>query len=218
MTTAPAKRDHSTLIIIISAIGVAVFVLGMMGYGAYMLLDEDVVPPSALVLDTPTLAAGDTPAALVNGVPIGMQTVEERRPLIQIFQVQDVDPEDTREVVEWLVEQELIRQEAARRKIGPTDEEITTYIQGDQRAFAELREQGALAPGIAAVIDEQAAQGHPLETWHEDPVFRAAYRDLLLAGYLSRDSGGAGITSDLGEYDRMVTALRANSIVEILVD
>lgn len=218
MTTAPVKRDHSTLIIILAAIGVAVFVLAMMGYAAFRLLDEDVTPPSALVLETPALAEGDTPAAIVNGVPIGMKVVEERRPLIEVFQVEGVDPAKTRDVVEWLVEKELIRQEAARRRIGPTDAEITEYIQGDQRAFTELREQGSLAPGIAEVIDEQAAQGHPLESWHEDPVYRAAYRDLLLAGYLARDSGGAGITTDLGEYDRMVTALRANSIVEILVD
>ena len=220
MTTSPAKRDHTTLFIILSAIGVAVFVLAMVGYGARLLLkdDDSPPPPSPLVTAVPTLAPGDTAVALVNGVPIGRTTLDARRPLLAVFQVEDVDPADTRAVVEWLVDRELVRQEAARRGIGPSDAEITAYIQGDQRAFVELEEAGALAPGVAAVIEEQAAAGHPLESWDEDPVFRLAYRDLLLAGYVARDFGLSGITSDLSASDRMVEGLRATATVEILVD
>ena len=224
MTAAPAKtdpKDHSTLMILAFAGMFAVFVLAMAGYGAWMLMrddDEPAGPPSALVTTAPTLAAGDSAAAIVNGVPIGRAAIEARRPLITLFQVSGVDPADSRAVAEWLVDQELIRQAAAARGIGPTDADITTYIAADQRAFLELNTAGAMDPATTARLDDMAQQGHPLENWQDDPLIRVAYRDLLLAGYLERDSGESGITSGLDGYGQLVDGLRAKAKIEILVD
>ncbi len=225
MTTAPGKanpKDHSKLMILAFSGMFALFVLAMSAYGAWRLTRPDdgppSGPPSAIVTTPPTLAAGDSAAALVNGVPIGRSAVDARRPLLTLFQVSGVDPADTRAVTEWLVEQELIRQEAARRRIGPTDADLTTYIAADQRAFLERKAAGKLDAVTIATLDGLAQAGHPLETWQDDPLLRVAYRDLLLAGYLERDSGESGITSGLDGYGQLVDGLRAKADVEILVD
>lgn len=225
MTTEPGKatpKDHSTLMILAFSGMFALFVLSMVAYGAWRLTrpDDGVPsgPPDAIVTTPPTLAAGDSAAALVNGVPIGRSAVDERRPLLTLFQVSGVDPADERAVVEWLVEQELIRQEAAARRIGPTGADLTTYIEADQRAFVERKSAGALEPATLALLDGLAQAGHPLEAWQDDPLLRVAYRDLLLVGYLERDMGESGITSGLDGYRQLVDGLRAKAKIEVMVD
>lgn len=84
------------------------------------------IPPTSTPLPTPTPTATPRPlAATVNGEPVYLETYEDEL-AIQEVQFSGIDPRKA--ALEKLIEDELIAQEAARRSIDVTPEEVDAAI------------------------------------------------------------------------------------------
>jgi hypothetical protein len=137
--------------------------------------------------DARASAVGNDVAATVNGVGIPVARVEWMRAMLQVFPAQGLDAADTNSIVEFLVGQELLRQEAERRGLAPSDAEITTAILEQQKGLQQLLASGTAPSDITNIIRGLEKTGHPLNEWHTDPAMRAAVAATLAQGMLARD-------------------------------
>ena len=141
-------------------------------------------------------AAGNRPAAIVNGVTIPLADVERVRVNAEVWPITGVDPRDTPSIINFLVGQELQRQEAAKRGIVVTDDEVSAAIARDQKAYPQLLASGQAPANITNLIDAYAKAGHPMAKWQTDPLVRASYYNLLLDVALSGELAKAASLSD----------------------
>ncbi len=164
--------------------------------------------------------AGDAPAARVNGVEIPKSTIATMQVLMAGFPESGAAA-DTDTVVAIVVRRELFRQEAARRGLLPSEDEITQAIVPIQQAFQKELAAGKAPTEMVNIIEGQAKTGHPIENWPNDPVVRKVYGDMLAEAALARDetknipqdANGTRLASD--RMDQLEEKLRKQGSVEI---
>jgi hypothetical protein len=131
--------------------------------------------------------SGGEPVARVNGIEIPKSALVAVQVSIEGFPVDGLRPDDTAGIVEYLVRQELLRQEATRRGLYPSEDEVTTAIKADQEAFLADLSSGKAPREIVQLIDAHAKAGNPIEGWPTDPEIRMAYRGQMAQAALARD-------------------------------
>jgi parvulin-like peptidyl-prolyl isomerase len=102
-------------IIIGSAIGVAILIVGLLGYGLFF---GDFVKLRQ-------------PVAIVNGVTITGADLRARVDLLQRYYMMSLPAEQVDFVLDMLIQEELLRQELVRRGLAVTDEDVQRRIEED---------------------------------------------------------------------------------------
>jgi len=125
--------------------------------------------------------------AVVNGVPIFSDDLDRLANLLQVFPVYGVDASDRRSLLEYVIDQELLRQEEARRRLVATEEQITALLRDLTDGFQRDLQAGTLPVQLANIIRGYEAAGHPLASWPGDPFVRKAYGAMITEGLLMAD-------------------------------
>lgn len=102
-------------IIVWSAIGVAILIVGLLGYGFFL---ENFIKLRQ-------------PVAIVNGVAITGADLRGRVDLLQRYYMMSLPAEQVDFVLDMLIQEELLRQEVARRGLAVTDEDVQRRIEED---------------------------------------------------------------------------------------
>lgn len=115
----------------------------------------------------PDTAHAQSIAAVVNTIPITSTQVSERKAFILLTQKKNAS---TKEILDELIDEMLVRQEAQRRKITISDSDI------DAR-FAQVAQSVKLSP--AQLTQALAQQGASARTFKDNIRFQLAYRRLV---------------------------------------
>jgi hypothetical protein len=140
--------------------------------------------------------------ATINDVPVHSADIDAARALLAVFPAQDLAPEDGQGILEYVIDQELLVQEAERRGLVVSEEDLTQFVLAVVRQIGSARDEGTLPADIEALIEGIEGAGHPLDAWATGGVMRDAYGRVLVLGLLTRDETG-GI-EDGPERDRLV--------------
>ena len=220
MAIVAQHRNHWTLAAISGAI--ILTVAGGIAWAATSRADD----PSDTFTRAATAGAqaGDSPAAIVNGETITRATLAEVQTQLQTFPAQGIDASNQTSVLDYLIRGALIRQEAARRGLLPTDAEVTAAITETQRGYKQDLAAGKLPPVMVNILDGEAKVGHPLDSWTTDPVIRSAWRSMLTQAKLAADQASdipAG-TNNIAQLtqqrlDQLVQRLRDAAQIQILI-
>jgi hypothetical protein len=145
-------------IVIWSAIGVAVVIVGVLGYGLFFekLIREQIIAPAKL----------REPVAIVNGVPITGAELRARLEFYQKRYMTQIPAEQVELVLRILVEEELVRQETERLGIDVTDAEVEEGI-AEEFGYLSPTPEPTATPEITAtatLTPTEAATSTPTAT------------------------------------------------------
>ena len=179
-------------------------------------------PQSAIVRAEAARSGGDAVAARVNDTEIREGTVAAVTELLRAFPVEGVSANNRSGVIDFLVNNELLQQEALRRGVAAKDDDVTAAIVEAQKAFQADLATGAAPPQIVNIIEGLAKAGHPLASWHTDPLIRDQYRRTLNGAALFRDetkavadAAGAGRAEADRRMAQLTSRLRSSALVEV---
>jgi hypothetical protein len=151
--------------------------------------------------------AGDEVAATVNGQPVLRSSV---RALEIMAGAYDLGTKDEAEVLDSLILQEVLRQEAERRGLQASDAEIQEVIKDQQQGFIADRASGVLDADISSMLEGLAKIGHPVESWDTDPVIIAQWAGVIAQSKLYREE-----TADLSPEQPGYQEALAKRVAEI---
>jgi hypothetical protein len=173
---------------LIAAIGAIAMVLALIG-GVTAWFSSRAEDPSAAYQDAAAAAAaaGDAVAARVNGVEILQGEVDSLRVSAGVFPVNGVEPASAASILDYLIRNELLRQEAERRGLVASDDEVSALIAEQQKLLMDQRDVGTAPPQILNMLKGLASIGHPIEDWISDPAIREMYRSLIVRSKLAQE-------------------------------
>jgi hypothetical protein len=131
---------------------------------------------------------GGEPVAVVNGTVLDRSLVASMQAMASAFPAPDrVQPGREEDVVEWLIDRELLRQEAERRGLRPADSAVEEAVAQQQKALIEARASGDVDSALSNAIEGWEKIGHPIESWETDEYVLRVYHNLIQQTLLIQD-------------------------------
>jgi len=125
--------------------------------------------------------------ATVNGVAIYSKQVDDFTAMLQVFPAYGLSPSNRPGLLDHMINQELLRQEAERRHLIPSEAQVTAFVQELSEGFQRDLGASTLPAALVNILRGYETAGHPLGSWPEDPFIRKIYGSMLAQGLLVED-------------------------------